>query len=238
MVPVFLAREQNPLWLCPVFRQTPPATREDSIGMTADGPKTAQAFRKPVLPAASPLPDDLPAALRRAADLTQLSEPRLLRALAWWQALRDDPAGIPDRSRLDPTAIPELLPWAILWDVLPAGSAEPRLPAGDGLRYRCRLAGTMLNDVYGREARGQWLHEQFGEESEAMQLEYDAVVQLRRPLWSTHRMSWANKPYYRYLRLMLPFTHRATAEHSETPALRDEPARVALIFSVISFIGE
>lgn len=37
---------------------------------------------------------------------------------------------------------------------------------------------------------------------------------------------------------MLPFTHRAAAGRSEMPALRKDPDRVALIFNVISFIGE
>ena len=176
--------------------------------------------------------EDLSAGLRRAADLTQLADPRLVRALTWWRGLQDGPGQIPDRIRLDPTQIPDLLPYAILWDVLPA----PDRP--DRQLYRCRLAGTMLNDFYGREARGQWLHEQYGDESAAMQAEYDAVVRLRRPLWTEHRMSWADKPFYRYLRLMLPFTHRAAAQRSDLPALHNDPERVALIFNVISFIGE
>jgi len=171
------------------------------------------------------------------ADLA-VADPRLQRALAWWQGLRAPaetlpevtPGVIPDRIRLDPTQIPDLLPHAILWDVL---------PSEDGRRlYRCRLAGTMLNDIYGREARGQWLHEQYGDESAKMQAEYDAVVQLRRPLCTEHRMSWADKPYYRYQRLMLPFTHRASAQRSDNPALRADPDRVALLFNVVSFIGE
>lgn len=212
-----------------------------------DGPSPAGLRSGP----AEDLADDLTAdlapglstGLRRATDLSQLRDARLQRALAWWQGLRDpDRAGpqtggdIPDRARLDPGQIPDLLPHAILWDVLPA-TDEDGLPA-DRLLYRCRLAGTMLNDFYGREARGQWLHEQYGDESAAMQAEYDAVVRLRRPLWAEHRMSWADKPYYRYLRLMLPFTHRAAAGRSDSPALRSDPDRVALIFNVISFIGE
>lgn len=187
------------------------------------------------------LPEGLPDGLRRAADLSQLADARLLRALAWWQALCEPtPAGaIPDRSRLDPTAIPDLLPYAILWDVLRV--TEPGAGAGGGedrLRYRCRLAGTMLNEMYGREARGLWLHEQFGDESATMQAEYDAVVRLRRPLWSEHRMSWADKPYYRYLRLMLPFTHRTAADRSDSPAPLGDADHVALILNVVSFIGE
>lgn len=197
--------------------------------MTGDVHKTAG------LAATGTRPDDLPpelsGALRSATDLSRVSDPRLTRALAWWRGLQDDPAIIPDRIRLDPTQIPDLLAWAILWDVLPA--------AEDGhLLYRCRLAGTMLNDFYGREARGQWLHEQYRDESVAMQVEYDAVVRLRRPLCTEHRMSWADKPFYKYLRLMLPFTHRAAAGRSDTPALRNDPDRVALIFNVISFVGE
>ncbi|PJI37339.1 hypothetical protein [Ferrovibrio sp.] len=193
-------------------------------------------------PAAAPaLTDDLPAGLRRGADLSQLADPRLVRTLTWWRGLQDAPGQIPDRIRLDPTQIPDLLAYAILWDVLPAPDHDGEAASsgtGDRLRYRCRLAGTMLNDFYGREARGQWLHEQYGDESAAMQVEYDAVVRLRRPLWTEHRMSWADKPFYRYLRLMLPFTHRAAAGRSDQPALRHDPDRVALIFNVISFIGE
>lgn len=182
------------------------------------------------------LADDAPAGLRRAADLSRLGDARLLRALTWWQGLCDSPDGLPDRIRLDPTAIPDLLPWAILWDVLPATDGDD-LPT-DRLLYRCRLAGTMLNDFYGREARGQWLHEQYGDESATMQAEYDAAVRLRRPLWTEHRMSWADKPYYRYRRLMLPFTHRAAADRSDAPAQHHAPDRVALLFNVISFVGE
>jgi hypothetical protein len=191
---------------------------------------------KPGLPSAAATVDSLPARLREAADLTRLRDPKLLRALAWWQGLCDGPADdrpparIPDRVRLDPTLVPDLLPQAILWDVLPA--------EGNGLLYRCRLAGTMLNDFYGREARGLWLHEQFGDESALMQQEYDAVVRLRRPLCTEHRMSWAGKPYYKYLRLMLPFTHRVAAQRSDHAALRADPDRVALLFNVVSFIGE
>ncbi len=182
-------------------------------------------------------PADLsrPTDLSRRAD-TALAEPRLLRALAWWQGLREDPSRIPDRIRLDPTEIPDLLPHAILWDVLPAPEGSANAPGR--LLYRCRLAGTMLNDIYGREARGQWLHEQYGEETAVMQAEYDEVVRLRRPLCTEHRMSWADKPYYRYQRLMLPFTHRASAQRSDNPALRADPDRVALLFNVVSFIGE
>ncbi len=164
-------------------------------------------------------------------DATQpLADPRLQRALAWWQGLQETLSEIPDRIRLDPTQIPDLLPHAILWDVLPAEDGR--------LLYRCRLAGTMLNDIYGREARGQWLHEQYGEETAMMQAEFDAVVRGRRPLCAEHRMSWADKPYYRYQRLMLPFTHRAAAQRSDNPVLRADPDPVALLFNVVSFIGE
>ncbi|MBS4048960.1 MAG: PAS domain-containing protein [Alphaproteobacteria bacterium] len=210
---------------------------------------TGDARLKTADPAAV-LPDDLPAHLRQAADLSRLSDPNLAdpnladpnladsclpRALAWWQGLREGPSQIPDRIRLDPTQIPDLLPHAILWDVLPPAEATAKAPGR--LLYRCRLAGTMLNDFYGREARGQWLHEQFGDESAVMQAEYDAVVRLRRPLCTEHRMSWADKPYYRYRRLMLPFTHRVAAQRSENPVLRADPDRVALLFNVVSFIG-
>lgn len=173
--------------------------------------------------------------LRRAADLSGLNDGRLRRALTWWQdlAMAED-RSIPDRSRLDPGAIPDLLPYAMLWDVVPYEAAD----GSSGWRYRSRLTGTMIDEMRGGAPRGQWMHERFGTEAARAGEDHDAAVQLARPLLFERDLGWIGKPYYRYRRLILPFTHRAAALRSADPVLRKDANRVALIFNVISFIGE
>lgn len=146
---------------------------------------------------------------------------RLQRAFAWWQALCQQQDGaLPDRAVLDPVAITDLLPYAILWDVLhdTAGARQ----------YRCRLAGTMLEENFGRASKGLMLPEMYGEGTAAMQDLFDRVVDTRQPLCTFHDMSWAQKDYCHYHRLSLPFTLRAA-----NPA---DPDGVGLLFNVVSIV--
>jgi hypothetical protein len=156
------------------------------------------------------------------AEVDSLSDPKLVRALAWWRSLAGPGGSLPDRSRIEPAAIKDLLPNTILWDVSDDHSG--------GLQFRCRLAGTMLEEMLGQEVTGRWLHQMFGDETACMHRELGAVVRQRRPYFSEHQMSWADKPYYRYCRLMLPFTHHAR----HLPG--DDLQRVGLLCNVISFV--
>lgn len=183
--------------------------------------------RDPLLTGPLPVNDSialLPPHLRGADDFAGMDDPRLLRALGWWRSLVGQDGTLPDRCRIEPAMIRDLLPYSILWDAA--------LLRDGRLRYRCRLVGTMLVEVLGRDCTGMWLEEMYGREAGAMQDELDAVVHEGRPMHSLHRMSWARKDFYRYRRLMLPFTHHAHF----LPG--DDPQRVALLFNVISFLPE
>lgn len=171
-------------------------------------------------------------------DLAKLQDARLLRALDWWRGLAAAAqAPVPDRAQLDPIAIPDLLPYVILWDVVPGNDSPQPL-------FRCRLAGNMLDEMRGGKAKGQWLHERFSPATRSQaQADHEAVVRLARPLVVERTMRWVDKPYYKYRRLMLPFTHREAAlVAGSDPLLRDprlaDPHRVAQLFNVVSFIGE
>lgn len=178
--------------------------------------------------------EHLPQALRAGADMGAVSDARLLRALDWWRGLATVSAlPLPDRAQIDPAAIPDLLPYCILWDVL-HGPDETRL-------YRCRLAGTILCEVYGRDGRGLMLHEMFGDETAQMQAELDVAVTHARPFHAEHRMTWAKKEFYKYRRVLLPFTHRAAALRLDGRPMDDtgeNPGRVGLLMNVISFVAE
>ncbi|WP_185973646.1 PAS domain-containing protein [Ferrovibrio terrae] len=148
-------------------------------------------------------------AIRAGADMSRLRDAPLLRAHTWWQSLprqRGAAQGLtlPDRTEIDPLAIPDLLPHVVLWAVL-------HQPDG-GLRYRCRLAGTGMVEVHGHEFTGQWMEEFHGAENARIQPEYDFVSRSGQPHYVERSLFWMNRDYRRYRRLLLPFGD-ASATH-------------------------
>lgn len=178
--------------------------------------------------------DDLPRALRDGTRMESLRDARLRRALDWWTGLeRDNGSAVPDRAQIDPLTIPDLLPYCLLWNV--TDGAEGRL------HYVCRLAGTILCEMYGGEARGLTLEQMFATEAAGMRREFDVAILHGCPFHAAHRMTWADRPYYRYYRLLLPFTHRAAATPDSAPAslaAGHELRRPVLLMSIISFVPE
>jgi hypothetical protein len=83
-----------------------------------------------------------PDQLRAALALHPLFAP----ALHYWQSLR--PQGLPRRSDIDPTAIPELLANIMMLDVL-----------DEGRDFRYRLAGTAVEHNFGASIKGFILSE-------------------------------------------------------------------------------
>ncbi len=142
------------------------------------------------------------------ADMSRLRDAALLRAYDWWQSLPRQTGAqglaLPDRTEIDPCAIPDLLPHVVLWAVL-------RQPDGS-LRYRCRLAGTGMVEVHGHEFTGQWMEDFHGAENARIQPEYDFVTRSGRPHHVERSLFWMNRDYRRYRRLLLPFGD-ATADH-------------------------
>lgn len=136
------------------------------------------------------------------ADMSQLSDAPLLRAYDWWRSLPRQTGAqglsLPDRTDIDPCAIPDLLPYVVLWQVLPQ-------PDGSGFRYRCRLAGTAMVEVHGHEFTGEWMEEFHGTENVRIQPEYDFVTRSGRPHHVERSLFWMNRDYRRYRRLLLPF---------------------------------
>ena len=154
---------------------------------------------------------DTDAAIAAGADMARLQDAPLRRAYDWWRGLpRDMLAGglaLPDRTQIDPLAIPDLLPHVVLWAVLhqPDGS----------FRYRCRLAGTAMVEIHGYEFTGQWMEDFHGAENARIQPEYDFVARSGRPHHVERTLFWMNRDYRRYRRLLLPFGD-ATAAHGGT----------------------
>ncbi|MFN4310214.1 MAG: hypothetical protein ACK4FK_06425 [Ferrovibrio sp.] len=78
------------------------------------------------------------------------SHPLIRRAHEYWLNIHPPEGGLPGRARLDPTAVPSLLPHVWLVDV-------QHMP----LRFRYRLLGTAIRRVTqrGEQVVGRWIDE-------------------------------------------------------------------------------
>lgn len=137
------------------------------------------------------------AALRLPFDPAEIKSARLLRALDYWQRLRGAGA-LPDRAQFDPVAIADIMPHVVMWDVLPAGG------------YRCRLAGTQMVEIHGREMTGFDMAMFHGRHNATIQPEYDGVVRTGQPHYVERSLFWMHRDYRRYARILLPFTDGGT----------------------------
>lgn len=129
-----------------------------------------------------------------SAELAKCTDAQILRAVAYWRR-KAGARPMPDRRDIDPAEIPDLLPFIVLWDVLPGGG------------YRCRLAGTRICEIHGRELTGMTTAELHGAANAAIEAEYDWTVRTRRPHYVERTMFWQHKPYTRYRRVLLPLSH-------------------------------
>lgn len=79
---------------------------------------------------------------------TQLWHPRVRALYEYWRSIHPGPGRLPGRAAVDPMAIPQLLPYIMLLDVV-----------GQPPRFRYRLIGTRMVDALGTDFTGRWLDE-------------------------------------------------------------------------------
>ena len=82
------------------------------------------------------------------AELPLGCDPRIVQLHRYWLGIRPAPDKLPGRQHFDPVAIPQLLRWLFLVDVV-----------RDPLRFRYRLVGSEHVALFGRDTRGEWLDE-------------------------------------------------------------------------------
>ncbi|MBL8834045.1 MAG: PAS domain-containing protein [Rhodospirillales bacterium] len=126
-------------------------------------------------------------------DASPIRSERILRALAYWEAKRGR-RRVPDRADFDPIDIAEIMPHVVMWDVLPQG-------------YRCRLAGTKMVEIHGREMTGIDMAEFHGAHNAVIQPEYDGVVRAGVPHYVERSLFWMHRDYRSYARILLPFSN-------------------------------
>jgi len=120
----------------------------------------------------------------------------------------------PTRPDIDPAEIPPALGYIVLWDVLE-----------NGARVICRLAGTSLCELAGRELRGRTVEEIHWDRPGAAKLEFQRVVSTLEPDYVERALEWTNTRVYRpYGRLLLPLVGPT------------ERAPAAMLLSIVDFL--
>ena len=130
-------------------------------------------------------------------DRSKIKSERILRALAYWEAKKGK-RRVPDRADFDPVDIPDIMPHVVMWDVLPQG-------------YRCRLAGTKMVEIHGREMTGIEMSDFHGIYNATIQREYDGVVETGIPHYVERSLFWMDRDYRNYVRILLPLTNGDSA---------------------------
>jgi hypothetical protein len=127
-----------------------------------------------------------------AAAAAQL--PGFAQMLAYWREKARDRSA-PRRADIDPLpGLPLLAPNMLLWDV------------HDGERYVCRLAGTNVCRVGGRELRGLSLDEMPWEDPTVAHREFARVITTLAPHLVEREVAGRLRGFRGYRRLLLPLS--------------------------------
>lgn len=113
----------------------------------------------------------------------------------WLERAGDRP--MPDRRDISPAHFPRLLPFISLIEV--------ERPSG---RYRIRLAGTRLREIYDRETTGLYLEDlDWGDNRDYWQAAYARIVKDAKPAQGVIRGPCLNQEHLVQFWLRLPLSH-------------------------------
>ncbi|MEQ8816361.1 MAG: PAS domain-containing protein [Thalassobaculum sp.] len=123
-----------------------------------------------------------------------ISDPGLAGLYDLWDRLRRRLGRLPHRREIDPTELPR--------EVLPGMLVLEREPSG---RFRCRLAGTKLTEIYGFEPTGWYLDQVMPPEPAAFRLAmYEEVLREQRAVFCRLRFAVPGREIIASDRLYLP----------------------------------
>ena len=113
----------------------------------------------------------------------------------YWVRIHPE-TGLPGRQHFDPLEVPRLLPNIRLLDVV-----------GSPQRFRIRLMGTRLREIFGAEQTGRWLAEIFSNlDGSLTHIELLKVVDTKRPRWRRGKPALdIEKDFLDMERVYLPF---------------------------------
>jgi len=108
------------------------------------------------------------------------------------------PSGkLPGRQHIDPFEIPDLLPYLMLYDVVPQ--------AGGELRYRTRLVGTHVVDLLGADATGKFVDEVLPAEGGTEIIEeYHHIVKTKQARYLDGELRNRGREHIQFQRIAFP----------------------------------
>jgi len=123
----------------------------------------------------------------------RIQEPEIREIFRYWLERRP-PGGVPDWSSIDPRTIPhKYLPNLFLYEYVPEG------------RFRCKLIGTDLTRIFGRDETGRYLDEILDGTAATERLElFKQTVASGRPVYYRCRMTAARGERRTFSRILLP----------------------------------
>jgi hypothetical protein len=126
-------------------------------------------------------------------------DPRL-RRFAEYLAAKAAPGKLLGRQHIDPAEIPDLLPWLVLYDVVPQESGGPR--------YRVRLAGTRVVEILGDETTRKYLDEMLPTVGGLEIIrQYDQIVATRQPHYFEGNLRNRGREHILFQRIAFPLAH-------------------------------
>src|SRR5487761_115960 len=127
-------------------------------------------------------------------DSSHIDEHPRFRRLADYLANKAPPGKHPGRQHIEPTEIPDLLPWIMMIDVIAKPGAE--------LRYRIRLVGTEVVAIQGSDATGKYVRDVLNKDDVASVLpDYGVIVRSGQPGYRRGIVATTGREHVRYRRI-------------------------------------
>jgi hypothetical protein len=119
------------------------------------------------------------------------------RRLADYLAIKAPPGKLPGRQHIEPTEIPDLLPWIMLIEVIAQVNAEPR--------YRIRLVGTEVVDIQGVDGTGTYVEEVLNRAEVATIVQgYGEIIRSHVPGYRRGVVARIGREHVHYTRMAFP----------------------------------
>ncbi|SDF72574.1 PAS domain-containing protein [Limimonas halophila] len=127
--------------------------------------------------------------------LSEVSAPKVAEAIAYWRAKTPAGGAFPARTDIDPLEVPGLLGHLALIDVF----QQPEL------RFRFRLFGTELVEVFRLDPTGKWVdHESLGAIAGHAHARFEQVVTQQAPLAAQSNLYQQSREHVGYEVVDLP----------------------------------
>jgi hypothetical protein len=128
--------------------------------------------------------------------LTQARAPAVRECYAYWQSKKKS-GRLPGRQHIDPAEMKSFLEHVILFDV--------ERPASGGYRFRQRLVGTHIVELFGRDTTGFYVDESSSTSHyESVHARLSAIVDTKEPAFGIYYPPTPHLDFLEYEHLTLP----------------------------------